>query len=124
MAAETSSSSRETRRGALFDDGDFAAEAAEDLCEFEADVAAADDDEVARQGVEFEDADVGEVGDFVDAGKVGDDGAAADVDEDLIGGEEIVVDADFFGGFEAGVAVEDGAVLACRADSLRGRRGS
>ena len=97
--------------GDLFDDGDFAAEAAEDLSEFEADVAAADDDEMARERVEFEDADVGQVGDLIDAGKVGDDGAAADVDEDLIGGEEVVADADLFWRFEAGVAGEDGAVL-------------
>ena len=83
MAAETSSSSRETRRGRFFDDGDFAAEAAEHLREFEADVAAADDDEMAREGVEFEDADVGEIGDFIDAGQVGDVGAAAYVEEDL-----------------------------------------
>ena len=70
------------KAGGFFDNGDFASETAEDLCEFEADIAAANDDEVTWEGVELEDADIGEVGDFVDAGKVGDDGAAADVDED------------------------------------------
>ena len=44
--------------GGFFDDGDFASEAAEDLAEFEADVAAAYDDEMAGQSFEFEDADV------------------------------------------------------------------
>ena len=42
---------------------------------------------------------------------IGDDGAAADVEEDLFGGEEIVADANLIGRFEAGVAGEDGAVL-------------
>src|SRR6059058_5278148 len=44
--------------GGFFDDGDFAAEAAEDLGEFEADVTAAYDDEMTGQSFELEDADV------------------------------------------------------------------
>ena len=91
----------------FFDHRDFAAEAAEYLREFEADVASADNDEVAREGVELEDADVGEVRDFVDSGEVGDNGPAAYVEEDLVGGEEIFAYADFFGRFETCVAVED-----------------
>ena len=67
----------------LFDDGDFAAEAAVHLPELEADVAAADDDEMLRQEVDLEHGGVGEVLDLIDAGHVGDAGAAADVDEDL-----------------------------------------
>ena len=97
--------------GGLFDDGDFAAEAAEDLSEFEAYVASADDDEMAGERLEFENADVGHPGDLIDAGKVRHDGAAADVDEDLVGGEEVVADANLFWRFEVGVADEDGAVL-------------
>ena len=73
MDAETSSSSRVHEARAHLDDGDLAAEAAEDLRELDADVAATDDDEMARKGVEFEDADVGEEGDLVDAGQIGDD---------------------------------------------------
>ena len=53
-----------------------------------------------------------EVLDLIDAGEIGDDGAAADVDEDLRGFEEVVGIADSYccGGFEACVAGEDGAV--------------
>src|ERR1700745_1108363 len=76
--------------GGLFDDGDFAAEAAEDLGEFEADVAAAYDDEMAGQRIEFEDPDVVHPRDYVGAGKIGHDGAASDVEEKLFRGEEIV----------------------------------
>jgi hypothetical protein len=76
--------------GGLLDDGDFASEAAEDLPEFEADVAAAYDNEMARQSLEFEDADVVHPGDSVDSRKVWDDGATSNVDEDFFGGEEIV----------------------------------
>jgi len=93
--------------GAL-DDGDLGAEAAVHLAELDADVAAADDDEVFRDGVERKKAGVGEVGDFVYAGEVGDRGATANVEEDLFGFEEVVAYADFVGSFEAGGAVVDG----------------
>ncbi len=96
---------------AFFDDGDFAAEAAEDLGEFEADVAAADDDQMRGEFFEVEDGGVDEIGDLVDAGHVGHDGAAADVDEDAIGAEGFRACLDFMRGEEVRLFVEDGAVL-------------
>ena len=94
----------------LFDDGDFAAEAAIHLSELDADVAAADDDEMLGQEVDLEHGGVVEVLDLVDAGEIGGGGAAAYVEEDLRGFEEIVADADRGGGFELCVAGVDGAV--------------
>ncbi len=47
IASEISSSSREVKSRPAFDDGDFGAEAAVHLREFETDIAAADDGEVA-----------------------------------------------------------------------------
>src|ERR1700730_257904 len=73
---------RDQARG-LLDDGDFAAEAAKDLSEFEADVAAAYDDEMAGQSFELEDAYVVHPRDAIDSGKIGDYGASSDVDEDF-----------------------------------------
>ena len=70
MAAETSGSSRLIRRGAHLDDGDLAAEAAEHLAELEADVAAADDDEMLGEEVELHHRAVGQVGDRVDARQI------------------------------------------------------
>ena len=52
IASETSSSSRAISRGAHLDDRHLGAEAAVHLRELEADVAAADDDQVPRQLVE------------------------------------------------------------------------
>jgi len=93
--------------GAL-DDGDLGAEAAVHLAKLDADVTAADDDEVFGEGVEREEACVGEEGDFVNAGEVGDGGAAAYVEEDLFGFEDVVAYADFVGSFEGGGAGVDG----------------
>src|SRR5438067_8478471 len=97
--------------GGFFDDGDFAAEAAEDLGEFEADVTAAYDDEMTWQSLELEDANVVHPWNDVGSGKIGDDGAASDVEEDFFRGEEIVADTDLIGRPEVGVAGEDGAIL-------------
>ena len=69
---------------ALLDDGDLGAEAPVHLGELERDVAAADDDEMFRQRVEVEDADVGQVVDVGQTRHVGHDGTAADVEEDLV----------------------------------------
>ena len=77
---------------AFLDDGDLGAEAAVHLGELDADVAAADDEEVLGEDVEGEEGGVGEVGDGVDAGEIGDGGSAAYVEEDLVGGEGVVVD--------------------------------
>src|SRR5580698_7950924 len=96
---------------AFFNDGDLAAEAAEDLGEFQADIAAAYDDQVLRQLFEVEDGGVDEIGDLVDAGHVGNVRAAAYVDEDFFGRDCFCPGLDFVAGKKAGLFVEDGAVF-------------
>ena len=86
----------------LLDHGDGGAEAAEGLGELEADVAAADDDQVLGQGVEGEQRAVGQRGDPVDAGQVRHRGAGADVEEDAPGGERAVADRDACAGRSGG----------------------
>ena len=93
------------------DDRDLGAEATEHLTEFEADVAAADDDEMLRQEIHRHHRAVGEERDLADAGHVGNERAAADVDEDLVRVEALSADAHLVCGLEAGVALIDGAVL-------------
>ena len=68
---------------AHLDHGDLAAEAAIHLRELEPDVAAADDDEMARQDVDVHHRYVVEIGYVRDTGDRRHGGAPADVDEDL-----------------------------------------
>ena len=122
-SAETSSSSRAIRRGAISTIGDVRAEAAEHLPELEADVAPADDHQVARHMVQGEDGRVRQVGHVVDARHVGHVGAAADVDEDARRRQPLVVDPHDVRCFEPGMALEDGAARSCSAASARRRCG-
>ena len=78
----------------LLDHGDLRAETAEGLGELEADVAAADHDQVFGQGVEREEGAVVQRPHPIDAGQVRDGGAGADVEEDLRGREPPVADGD------------------------------
>ena len=73
IAAETSSSSRAIRRGAISTIVTVGAEAPVHLRELEADVAAADDDEMPRHAVERQDRRVGQKRHVVHAGQVGHD---------------------------------------------------
>ncbi len=66
---------------AFFHDRNVAAEAAVDLREFEADIAAAHDHQMSWHDVELQDARVGEDRNAVDAGHVRHRGAPAHVDE-------------------------------------------
>src|ERR1051326_6687529 len=95
----------------FFYDGDLAAEAPVHLAEFEADVAAADDEQVRRQEIHVHHAAVGEVGDLVEAGHIGDDGSSADIDEDGWGGENRAVYGNLIGRYEARLALIYGAVV-------------
>ena len=70
--------------GEFLDDGDLRAEAPVHLREFQADVAAADDDQVLRHLVHVHHLGIGEVGHVLDARNVGHHRAAADVDEDPV----------------------------------------
>ena len=78
---------------AHLDDGDLAAEAPEHLAELEADVAAADDDEMLGDEVDVHHRAVGEERHVVEPGHGGNERAAADVDEDALGGEPVGPDA-------------------------------
>ena len=100
----------EKLRGAL-DDGDAAAEAAEELREFQANVAAAEDEEMRRNFGEFHDRGAGQEGNFGKAGNVGDGGAASGIQEIAVGGEmEFAAlggaDGDGFGAGEGSDAVD------------------
>ena len=73
--------------GAHFDDGDLAAEPPEHLAEFQTDIAAADDDQVAREEIDIHHGGIGEVTDLVEPRHLGNDRARAHIDEDAFGGE-------------------------------------
>src|SRR5262249_32724676 len=87
---------------------DLAAEAPIQLPELEADVAAADDDEVRRQLVQRQEARVVEVRDALHPGHFGPGGTRADVDEDPLRAQHLVVDSDRVGPDEAAVPADEG----------------
>ena len=91
--------------GVALDNGDARAEAAHGLGKLKADVAAANDEEMFGDDVEFEGFDVGERMGFMQAGDGIDGGAGAGIDEDLFGSEGegaagVEVDLDGFGADE------------------------
>ena len=92
ISSDTSSSSRRDQPRRLLDDGDLGAEAPEHLRELEADVAAADDDEMPGHAIERQHRGVGEKRHVVNAGHVGNERATADVDEDPRRGQLLVAD--------------------------------
>ncbi len=87
------------------------AEAAIHLGEFQADIAAADHHQVTGQNVQLQHADIGQERDLVHPRHVGDKGAPADVQEDPFGGQQLVVDAQGLGVFEAGVSPQHRGAL-------------
>jgi hypothetical protein len=91
------------------DDGDAAAEAPVHLRELEADVAAADDDEMVWQLPELHHAAVGEVGRALEAGDRRRCGTSADVDEDAPGPQHRSAHRDAVRAGEARVPLDDGA---------------
>ncbi len=95
----------------LFDHRHPAAEAAVHLRELEADVAAAEQDQVLGQEIDLHHARVGEMGDAVEAGDVGHPRAGADVDEDALALDHLVADAHPPRALEAGMVVVDRAPL-------------
>ena len=88
-------------------DGDLAAEAAIHLRELQPDVAAADHDEMLGQKVDVHHGGVVEIGDLVETLDGRNDGAAADVDEDLVGGETIVANYHNVGVFKTRLTFVD-----------------
>src|SRR6185312_7656013 len=94
------------------DDRHFAAETAEHLAELEADIAAAQHQQMARQEINIHHRAVGEVGDAVEAGNLRDRRPAADIEEDPAGAQGFAADHDLMRPDEAAVTLIDGAVLA------------
>ena len=83
------------------------AEAAVDLREFQADVAAADDDQVRRHEIDLQHRAVGEIGDLVETRNVGHKGTPANIDEDLGCAQGLAADRHRRGRSEARVALVD-----------------
>ncbi len=96
----------------LFDDRDLVAEPPVHLAELQADVAAANHDEMLRQEVHLHHAGVGQVR-HVAKRHVGDEGAGADVDEDALRLERLVTHRNRVGAGEARMPLVDGCVLEC-----------
>jgi hypothetical protein len=86
-------------------------EAAIHLREFQTDIAAADDDQVLRHRLEFEDGGVGEVIDRVHAGDPGHVRATADIDEDPRRFQQLLSDPDHVGTLKPGMPLDDGQPL-------------
>jgi hypothetical protein len=84
------------------DHGDAAAEAPVHLRELEADVAAADDDQVLRQKIDVHHPGAREKRHFSDAFPLGYRRTAARIDEDFRGFEHSAVDADLCAGSRSG----------------------
>ena len=103
------SSSRAIRRGAFSTTVTSAPKRRIHLRELEADVAAADDDQMLGHAVERQHRRVGEERHVVDARHVGHERAAADVDEDARRGQQLVADADGVRALEPGVPLDDRA---------------
>src|SRR5262249_13302400 len=91
---------------AAVDDGDPAAEAAEHLPELQADVPAAQDEQVLRQLSQLEDALVGQVADPVEPRDGWDGWPGAGVDEDALALQLLLADAEAVRPDEARVPAE------------------
>ena len=92
------------------DDRHRAAEAAEHLGEFQTDITAAEHDQMSRQKLNVQDGCVGEIMDRREAGDRRHHGAAADVDEESVGGDPLAADFDFARRDETAMAADHRAV--------------
>ena len=115
-ASDTSSSSREIEARPDLHDRDRAAEATIHLAKLEPDVAAAQHQEMPRQVVDLQHRAVGEIVDLVETRDVGHRGAAADIDEDLVGTQDVGPDLDLVRRQETRVALVDGAFSSVLSD--------
>src|SRR5277367_4326358 len=84
-------------------------EAAVHLRELQCDVAAAEDDQVGWQRVEFEDRDVGEELDIGESRDIRHHRTASDVEEDPVSMQEVLADTQRVWILETGVTAIDGA---------------
>ena len=71
----------------MFDNRHMATKAAVGLCQFEADIAAPEHDQMRRKVVEFQGLDICERPGCCEAGNIGDCRVRSDIDEDLIAGK-------------------------------------
>ena len=78
--------------GGHLDDRHFAAEAAENLGELQADIAAANDDQARWREIDIQHRAVREIGNLAQSRYVGDESAAADIDENSVRTQGLVVD--------------------------------
>src|SRR5579863_8170901 len=95
----------------LFHDRDLATEAAEHLPEFEADVAAPDDQQSPGQKIHLHHRAVGEIGNLIDPRQGWDQGASTHVDEDTLRRKFLRANHDLMSGFEARVSLIYRAVV-------------
>ena len=89
------------------DDGDLAAKAAIGLRKFETDIAPAEDNEMRGQKVHVHHRAVREVRDLLEPGNRRHHCPRADVDENLVRAEHLIVDLHLLGSDEATVAFKD-----------------
>src|SRR4029077_4692012 len=108
----------EARRG--LDHCYVASEAAVELGKFEADIAAAEHDQVRGQKIDVHHRAVGQVGNFVEPRDRWNYGAPTDIDEDLIGPEHLIGDLDLLRSDKPGVGLVDCAPLQPLQGSLDG----
>src|SRR6187200_2895914 len=99
----------ETRRG--LDDRHSASETAIELRKFEADIAAAEDNQMRGQKIDVHHRAVGQVGNLVETRDRRNQGSSAYIDEDLISPEHLIGDLDLPRSNKSGVALIDGAAV-------------
>src|SRR5262249_12770560 len=107
----------------MFEYGDPAAETAEQLRELEADITAADDDEMLRQKVDVHHRRGGPIPGPIDAGDRRNKGAASHIEKDFFGRENRVACLYFPIREKTGVRVEDSAIRCIAQPLLHSRSG-
>ncbi len=92
-------------------DRDFAPEAAIDLRELQSNITSADDDEMLGQEIDVHHRRVFEKWDVMNPRHLGNRSAPANVDKDLVGLKNFIVDRDRVGRLKTGMAMDDRTIL-------------
>src|SRR5207248_9504698 len=87
---------------AHFDDRDLGAKASEHLPKLQPDIAAADNQEMAWDGIEIHQGAVRQIRNAIEAWHRRYDGSSADVDENAVGAQDQVANGDIMGRSKAG----------------------
>src|SRR5258708_7831514 len=106
---------------AYLDDCDLATEASVHLSKLEANVAATEHKQMPGQEIDIHHRSIGEVGDLLQAGDLRHDGTAADIDEDLLGAQDLRADVHFASRHKSRMALINPAVLQVLERSLDAR---